>query len=235
MAAAALHVVPRRQAECLPLLPRPPRPGRARRPRGLLLGGGARRDAHAHLCRPARRGQPVCQRAQEPGREARRPRRHLHGNGAGAAGGDAGLRSHRRAARGRVRRVLVGLAGRTAGGHRRAAPDHAGRGLAQGLGDPAEGDRRRSRRAGAQRPGHAGAAAHGSGRDHAGGPRPLVARRRRSAAGGASGRAGRGGAHTVLPAHIRHHRQAEGGRSHHGRLPHLRLRHAPLGVRHPGW
>ena len=48
------------------------------------------------------------------------------------------------------------------------------------------------------------------------------------------GRAGRGGAHAVLPAHVRHHRQAEGGRAHHGRLPHLRISHAPLGVRHPG-
>ena len=67
------------------------------------------------------------------------------------------------------------------------------------------------------------------GRDHWWHERSTASRRRLRA------RTGRGGAHAVLPAHLGYHRQAEGGRAHHRRLPHVRNRDPPLGVRHPGW
>ena len=58
------------------------------------------------------RSAEVRERPEVARREKRRPRRHLHGHDAGAADRDAGLRPHRRAAHGRLRRVLGQRAGR---------------------------------------------------------------------------------------------------------------------------
>ncbi len=137
------QMVRRRQDQRLLQLPRPPRRGRERRPRRLLLGGRGRRAAHDHLLRPARDDEPVRERAEGPGRRARRPRRDLHADGPRGAGRDAGMRAHRRAALGRVRRVLRPGRGRP---HQRLRGEGAGdrRLLAAARqAAPDEGERRR--------------------------------------------------------------------------------------------
>ena len=86
---------------------------------------GHRHDGADHLCRAARPGGALRRRAGGARRRQGRPRDRLHADGARGAGGDAGLRPHRRGAFGGVRR-LRGAGAR--GAHRRRA---------------AEGDRRR--------------------------------------------------------------------------------------------
>ena len=116
VAPAALHLVSRRRAERRARLPRPARRGRPRRPVAYHfvpepLGEPPRAITYADLL------DDVCRMAnalREHGHRQGRHRRDLHGDGAGAAGRDAGLRPDRRAARGRVRRLLGGLARRAA-------------------------------------------------------------------------------------------------------------------------
>ena len=93
--------------------------------------GRARRYAHAELSRAARAGVPLRQRAQGPGRAARRSRRHLHAAGARDRRRDAGLRAHRRDSLGRVRRLLAPVAARPHRRCRRQAGDHRRRWLAR--------------------------------------------------------------------------------------------------------
>ena len=59
--------------------------------------------------------------------------RDLHGHGPGGSGRDARLRASRRAAHGRLRRLLGRLAVRPAERHGVRGADHPGRGVAQGL------------------------------------------------------------------------------------------------------
>ncbi len=145
---ALLQVVRGRRPERLGQLPRPPPRGGRRREGGLRVGRRAgRRRAHDQLPAAARRGQPLRERPQGPRRAARRPRRDLPGHGPGAAGRDARVRSHRRGALRRLRRLLVDVA---RGTHRRCrvqGADHRGRRLAQGLDRAAQGQRRRRARA----------------------------------------------------------------------------------------
>ena len=83
-----------------------------RRQGRLPLGGRARRHPHDHLRRPPRRRAALRQRPQGPRRRQGRPRLHLHADDPRAPGGDAGLRPHRRAALGGVRRLQPRLAHR---------------------------------------------------------------------------------------------------------------------------
>ena len=78
------------------------------RARRLLLRRRARRPLDGHLRRAARRGVPLRQRPAQPRHQEGRPRRDLHADDRRAAGGDAGLRAHRRGALGDLRRLLAG-------------------------------------------------------------------------------------------------------------------------------
>ena len=69
--------------------------------------------------------------------------RDLHGHGPGAAGRDARVHAARRAAHGRLRRLLRRLALRPHGRHGVRGADHAGRGVAARLDGAVEADRRR--------------------------------------------------------------------------------------------
>ena len=68
---AVLQVVRGRQAQRVLQLPRPPRRGRQRRPRGVPLARRGGRGARRHLRRPAPRRPAVRQRAEGPRRRAR--------------------------------------------------------------------------------------------------------------------------------------------------------------------
>ena len=75
-----------------------------------------------HLCRTHRRGGDAGRRAAGPGRQAGRPRDHLHADGGGSGDRHARLRAHRRHSFGGVRRLCRAGAGRAhrgcdAGGH----------------------------------------------------------------------------------------------------------------------
>ena len=94
--------------------------------------------------------------------------------------------------------------------------------------DPAQGDRRRRRRHGADRRADGRAAPHRRRRADVGRPRRLVARRGGRPVGRVRGGAGRGGAHAVRAAHVRYDRQAKGRGAHHRRLPDVRDGHPPL-------
>ena len=107
------------------------------------------RAPHDHVRRPAARGGALRQRAEGSRRQEGHAGRDLHGHGSGAADRDARVRAARRAAHGRVRRLLRGVA---VGPHERhgvRAPDHAGRGLARGQEGAAEAERRRGGGSGA--------------------------------------------------------------------------------------
>ena len=105
---AVRQVVHRRRAQRRLQLRRPPRRARPRRQGRLPLDRRAGRHPDAHLPRPPARGQQGGQRAQGARRRDGRPRRHLHADDPGAADRDAGLRPDRRAAYGRLRRLLGG-------------------------------------------------------------------------------------------------------------------------------
>ena len=87
-------------------------------------------EAHDHLRRPAGRGRPLRERAQGARRRQGDEGRDLHGHGPGAAGRDARLHAPRRAAHGRLRRLLGRLALRPGQRHGLHGARHAGRGLA---------------------------------------------------------------------------------------------------------
>ena len=87
-------------------LRRPARRERPRRQGRLPLDRRARRHPDDHLRRPPARGPEGRQRAPGAGRRDRRPGRDLHADDPRAADRDARLRPDRRAAHGRLRRVL---------------------------------------------------------------------------------------------------------------------------------
>ena len=104
---ALREVVRRGQAQRGLQLRGPSRRGRQRRPGRPALGrraGG--RQAHAHLRRPQGRGLPGGQRPDRARRRDRRPGRDLHADDPRDGRRDAGLRPHRSAAHGGVRRLL---------------------------------------------------------------------------------------------------------------------------------
>ena len=144
LGAAVREVVSRRQAERLLQLRRPARRGRARRPGRLPLGGRAgRRDAHDHVRRAPARRRAHGERAEGARRRQGHRRRDLHGDGARARRGDARVHAARRAAHGRLRRLLRRLALRPDERHGLRGAHHAGRGVAARQAGAAEGDRRR--------------------------------------------------------------------------------------------
>ena len=99
------EVVRRRPDERLVQLPGSPRRGGQGREGRLSLRRRERRHPDDHLRRAALRRLPLRQRAQEAGRQAGRPGRHLHADDPGAADGDAGVRADRGGALGRLRRL----------------------------------------------------------------------------------------------------------------------------------
>ncbi len=175
------------------------------------------------------------ERAEGARRRARRPRRDLHGHGAGAADRDARVHAHRRGALGRVRRLLVDRARRP---HRRRGvqgADHLRRRLAARPGRAAEGPGRRGGRALPEsidhvlvRAPHRERGGRGPRAATSGGTTRCADASRRLRAG-ADGRRGR-----AVPAlHERHDGEAEGHLPHHRRLPARRDDDPPVGVRHP--
>ena len=145
--ASLREVVPRREDQRRLQLPRPPRRGGARREGRVLLRGGARRRAGGdHVCPAARGGRQGRERAEGARRGQGHAGRHLHGHGPGPAGGDARVRAPRRAAHGRLRRLLGRGARRPAERHALRDPPHAGRGLAPRTDGAAQGKRGRGAR-----------------------------------------------------------------------------------------
>ena len=142
------RLVPGRAAERERQLPRPA-PGAAGRQDGAALGGRrAGRQPPRDLRRTARAGLPHGERAARARHRQGRPGRDLHGHGARAGRGDAGLRAHRRGALGDFRRLQRAV---DRGPDRRLGlrgGDHAGRGAARRPRRAAEGERgpRRSSR-----------------------------------------------------------------------------------------
>ena len=144
------------------------------------------------------------------------------GHGPRGAGRDARLRAARRAAHGRLRRLLGRRARRPPERHGLRGADHAGRGPAQRRCGAAQAQCRRGALTRAGRRARRRPAAHRRRRRLERRARPLVARARRRGARRprvvpvrADGLGG-----PALPAlHERHDRQAEGDRPHHCRLP----------------
>ena len=225
-------MVRRRQAQCRVQLRGPSRRGRKRRPGGHPLGGRTgRRQPHADLFRPAGRGVQGRQRADRPRCGRRRPGRDLYADGSRGHRGDAGVRAARCHAFGGVRRLLgAGAAGPDRGRsghaghhHRRAVPPRQG-GVAEGV-------RRRGRERPEVRRACAGGAPHRHRRPVDRRPRSVVARHRRERLTRAHPRSLRRRASTVFALHLGHHRCAQGRHSHHRRLPHPGVVHAPQHLR----
>ena len=144
LGAAVRAVVSRRQAERRLQLRRPPRRGRARRPGRLPLGGRARgRDPHDHVRGAAARRGADGERAEGARRRQGHRGRDLHGDGAGARGRDARVHAPRRAAHGRLRRLLGRLALRPDERHGLRGARHPGRGVAARQAGAAEAGRGR--------------------------------------------------------------------------------------------
>ena len=131
--AAVREVVPRRQAERRLQLRRPPRRGGARRQGRLPLGGRARGRAARRSPSPtcSARSSRLANALKELGVGKGTPVGDLHGDGPRARRRDARLRAARRAAHGRLRRLLGRLA-RRAGMNDMGCEvlDHPGRGVA---------------------------------------------------------------------------------------------------------
>ena len=235
MGASVRALVRRREAQRRVQLRRPPRRGRSRRPGRLLLRGRAeRRAGRDHVPAAARRGRTRGERAEGARRRQGDAGRDLHGNGAGSPGGDARVRAARRAAHGRLRRVLGRVAGRPAERHAVRGSPHAGRELqarddraaeAQcGRGARVVPGRARSRRRAADtrrraddcRPRHHLERARG---------RPVDGSRLVSVRADGRGRP------SVSPVHERNDGEAEGDRAHDRRLPRRRRVDAPLRLR----
>ena len=197
------------------------------------LGRRARRHPHHHLRRAARRGAAIRQRSEVTRRAEGRPRRHLHADDPRAARRDARLRSHRRAALGRLRRVQPGLAVRP---HQRCRVQGARHGRRwvppRRRRSPQDERRRRTRRHAVDRARRRREARRRR-RRHAGRTRPLVprpdvvARHRRRVPARADGRRG-----PALPAlHLGHHGKAQGHHAHDRRLSHAGGVHPQVRVR----
>ncbi len=235
MGAPLREVVSGREAERGLQLRRPTRRRRERRQGRLLLGGRAGgRAPNDHLRRPAGRGGSSRERAQEARREEGHAGGDLHGDGSGGARGDARLRADRGSAHRRLRRLLLGRAGRPPERHGLRASDHAGRRAAQRRQGAAEGERRRGAGGVAGREALGRPPAHRRQCRLERRPRPLVARagRRRAHRRGVLPARADGLGGPALPAlHERDDRQAEGHRPHHRRLPRGHRDDPPLHLR----
>ena len=219
------EMVRRRHDQRSVQLPRPPSRRAAPQQGRADLGGRARRLARADLPDARRRSRAMRQRAQEPRRQGRRPRRDLHADGAGGGDRDARVRANRRDSFGRLRRLLVGGAGRPDQRRRGEGLYHRGRRMAARAGGRAQAECRRGaeevpvdremrRRAQARRQ---------QGRD-AQRARRLVARAGPRAEPEVRSRAARQRASAVHALHQRHHRQAEGRGAYDRRIPDPRAR-----------
>ena len=143
--AAVREVVPRREAQRLLQLRRPACRGRARRQGRVPLGGRARgRPARGHLRRPpGARSCGFANALKALGVRKGTPVGIYMGMVPELRDRDARLRAARRAAHGRLRRLLRRLALRPAQRHGLRGADHAGRGVAARHDGAAEADRRR--------------------------------------------------------------------------------------------
>ncbi len=216
------EMVLRRHDEHLLQLPRPPPQDARRQDRPHLGRRAAHRFEEVHVQGAPPRGLQVRERAQVARHQEGRSRQPVPPDDPRARHRDARLHAHRRDPFDRIRRLQRRV---SQGPHhrrrredarheRRQLPPRQGRG-AQGRGgrDPRRmpDDRARDRRE-----------AHGARRHDDRGQGLLVARRddqgRRRLRSGA--RRGRG--HLLHPLHERHDGQAEGRRSHDGRLSHVR-------------
>ena len=226
--AAVREVVRRREDQRRLQLPRPPRRGRARRSRRVLLRGRACRRARGdHLPAAARRGRSRGERAEGARRRKGHAGRHLHGDGAGPSGRDARVRAARRAAHGRLRRLLGRVARRPAQRHALRGAAHAGRELPARDDRSAEAERRRGARVVPGRAHRRRRPAHARRRADDAGPRHHVERARRGPVDGSRVvpvRADGLGGSPLPPLHERDDREAEGHRAHDGRLPRRRRR-----------
>ena len=141
----ARAVVRRRRAQRRGELPRP---ASRETPRADGDPLGARRseriDAAHQLSRAARERLQVRERAEAPRRQERRPRHDLHADDSRNRDRDARVRTHRRGALRRVRRLLARGAQGPHRGLRVAHRDHGRRRRAGRQEDSAEGERRRS-------------------------------------------------------------------------------------------
>ena len=224
-------MVRRRHPERLGQLPGPPHRRRQGRSHRLPLAGGGGRGARHHLCRAPPRRPALRQRPEGPRHRQGRRRRHLSPHDPRGRHLHACLRSHRRPAQRRLRRLLTRGRARAHGVLRGEGPDHRRRCPPQGQDRPDQerrGPRDRKRpldRDRLRRQGHRHRL-----RDE-GRPGRLVRRGdgegRRRVPAGAPGR----GAPALRPLHLGLHREAEGRPAHHRRLPGRRHLHAPLRLR----
>ena len=100
---ARSRVVPRRHAQRVRQLPRPPRPRRAAQHGGPHLDRRGRRGAHVHVRAPLSRGQSLRECAPPPRRREGRPGRRLHAARPRGDHHDARVRPDRRRAQRGVR------------------------------------------------------------------------------------------------------------------------------------
>ena len=230
------QVVPRRADQRQRELRRPARPHRPAQQGGPHLGGRARRPAHPHLLGPLPGREPLRERPPRPrGREGR-PGRGVPADDPRVAHHPARVRPHRGRAQRGLRRLQRRVAARP---HQRHAGQGGGdrrRRLPPGRGHPPQADHRRRPRRRPQRRVGGGDAPRGARRRHrhAGRPRPLVPRPHGE--GGAALRPAADGLRgpPLHPLHVGHHRQAQGHRPRHRRLPRRHLRHLEVGVRPEG-
>ena len=233
MGPAVREVVRRRHAQRLLELPRPPRrrPATATRSRSTGRASRATRRAVTYqdlldeTCR-------VANAAARARRREGRPRRDLHGHGSRDRRHDARMRTHRRAALGRVRRLHRAVA---EGPHQRRASesaDHGRRRVAtRQRREPQGHRRRRARRHTVDRARCSCCAAPRTSAQCSDG-RDLwwhdaivpASRRLRGREDGQRGPA-------VHPLHVGHHREAQGHHAHDRRLPHAGRVHAQVRVR----
>ena len=234
MGSASLHLVCRRRVERGLELPRQAGRGGTRRQGCLSLGrraGRGNKGSHV-LGAPRKRLQARERPAPARNREGR-PSRDLHGDGAGASDRHARVRPDWCAARRRLRRLLRRVARRAAGVDRGEAPDHTGRGLAQGRAGAAQGERRCRRRGQPHDRERDRVPADRLRRGLGGSSRRLVARRGRGGVGRVpAGEPERRG-HALPPAHVRDDCQAQGRAPHRRRVSRARLRDAQMDLRHP--
>ena len=216
---AVLHVVRRRDDQRVLQLPRPPHRERARRAGRDPLARRGGRGARHHLRVAARAGAALRQRPEGQRRRVRRRRRHLHADDPRGHRRDARVRTHRRAAQRRLRRVLARVGPRADGDIGGQGARHRRRRAAQGQdrADQARGRRRHGRRR-LDREDLRGRVDRRRLRD-AGGPRRLVARGDGGREPRVRGRAARCRAPAVHPVLVRLDEQAEGHPAHDRRLP----------------
>ena len=185
------------------------------------------RELHEQVCR-------LANALRSPRRQARRPGHDLPADGDRGRGGHARLRPDRRDPRHRVRRLLAGQPGQPHPGLRQHRADHRRRGPPRRPQGRAEDQRRRGAQAVPDHPAR---------RRRRRSPAATCPCRtaattttRRSLAAAAAGLHARGNGRrgpAVHPLYLRQHRQAEGRRPHHRRLPGLGRLHPPARLRLP--